>query len=129
MILPRKSWWLIWLAKPNKRLTREVRRAALYNFPRTPVSLPHILARTRDVDPILRRTVFAGVLSAEALPDPRILTIAQREEVVRNGLGDREPSVRKAAAGMLAGWLDLAEGDLLEVSYLFLAMGFIQGSN
>ncbi|OXC68612.1 hypothetical protein AYX13_02817 [Cryptococcus neoformans] len=92
----------------------EVRRAALYNFPRTPVSLPHILARTRDVDPILRRTVFAGVFSAEALPDPRILTIAQREEVVRNGLGDREPSVRKAAAGMLAGWLDLAEGDLLE---------------
>ncbi|KIR69079.1 condensin complex subunit 3 [Cryptococcus bacillisporus CA1873] len=92
----------------------EVRRAALYNFPRTPASLPHILARTRDVDPILRRTVFAGVLSAEALPDPRVLTIAQREEVVRNGLGDREPSVRKAAAGMLAGWLDLAEGDLLE---------------
>ncbi|OXB39504.1 hypothetical protein LQV05_000649 [Cryptococcus neoformans] len=92
----------------------EVRRAALYNFPRTPISLPHILARTRDVDPILRRTVFAGVFSAEALPDPRILTIAQREEVVRNGLGDREPSVRKAAAGMLAGWLDLAEGDLLE---------------
>ncbi|WVO20456.1 uncharacterized protein IAS62_001753 [Cryptococcus decagattii] len=92
----------------------EVRRAALYNFPRTPASLPHILARTRDVDPIIRRTVFAGVLSIEALPDPRVLTIAQREEVVRNGLGDREPSVRKAAAGMLAGWLDLAEGDLLE---------------
>lgn len=110
-----------------QRLTREVRRAALYNFPRTPVSLPHILARTRDVDPILRRTVFAGVFSAEALPDPRILTIAQREEVVRNGLGDREPSVRKAAAGMLAGWLDLAEGDLLEVSYSPLAMEPMQG--
>lgn len=36
--------------------------------------------------------------------------------------------MRKAAAGMLAGWLDLAEGDLLEVSHLSLAIGFIQGS-
>ncbi|WVQ85926.1 hypothetical protein IAT38_008094 [Cryptococcus sp. DSM 104549] len=92
----------------------EVRRAALYNLPCNPTTLPHILARTRDVDPILRRTVYAGSLSAEALPDPRILSIAQREEVVRNGLGDREGSVRKAAAGMLAGWVDMVEDDLLE---------------
>ncbi|WVN89766.1 uncharacterized protein L203_104996 [Cryptococcus depauperatus CBS 7841] len=92
----------------------EVRRAALYNFPRTLETLPFILARTRDIDPLLRRTVFAGVLSMEALPDPRVLTIAQREEIVRNGLGDREESVRKAAASMLAGWLDMADGDLLE---------------
>lgn len=94
---------------------REVRRAALYNLPRTPQTLPHILGRTRDIDPIIRRTVYAGSLSAAALPDPRVLSIAQREEVVRNGLGDREPAVRKAAAGMLGGWLDHAEGDLLEV--------------
>ncbi|WVQ70731.1 hypothetical protein IAR50_000253 [Cryptococcus sp. DSM 104548] len=92
----------------------EVRRAALYNFPQTPATLPHILARTRDVDPILRRTVFAGVLGADGLPDPRVLSIAQRESVVRNGLGDREGSVRKAAAGMLAGWLDTVEGDIIE---------------
>ncbi|KAK8850500.1 hypothetical protein IAR55_004418 [Kwoniella newhampshirensis] len=92
----------------------EVRRAALYNLPRIPATLPHILARTRDVDPILRRTVYAGSLSAAALPDPRVLSIAQREEVARNGLGDREGSVRKAAAGMLAGWVDMAEGDLIE---------------
>lgn len=35
--------------------------------------------------------------------------------------------MRKAAAGMLAGWLDLAEGDLLEVSYSPLAMEPMQG--
>ncbi|ORY20755.1 nuclear condensing complex subunit [Naematelia encephala] len=92
----------------------EVRRAALYNLPRTPVTLPHILARTRDTDPILRRTVYHGSLSATALPDARVLTIAQREELVRNGLGDREGNVRKAAAGMLGGWVDGAEGDLVE---------------
>lgn len=93
----------------------EVRRAALYNLPRTPATLAVILARTRDVDPILRRTVYQGSLSAAGLPDARVLTIAQREEVVRNGLGDRDPSVRKAAAAMLGGWLDQAEGNLVEV--------------
>ncbi|WVQ95614.1 hypothetical protein IAU59_002712 [Kwoniella sp. CBS 9459] len=92
----------------------EVRRAALYNLARTPMTLPHILARTRDIDPILRRTVYAGSLSATALPDARILSIAQREEIVRNGLGDREGTVRKATAGMLGGWVDQAEGNLLE---------------
>ncbi|OCF54753.1 condensin complex subunit 3 [Kwoniella mangroviensis CBS 10435] len=92
----------------------EVRRAALYNLPRNPTTLPHILARTRDIDPILRRTVYAGSLSATSLPDPRVLSIAQREEIVRNGLGDREGNVRKAAAGMLGGWVDLVEGDMIE---------------
>jgi hypothetical protein len=93
----------------------EVRRAALYNLPRTPATLPFILARTRDVDPILRRTVYHGSLSSAALPDSRILSIAQREEVVRNGLGDREGSVRKAAAGMLGDWLDQSGGELVDV--------------
>ncbi|WWC92262.1 uncharacterized protein L201_007216 [Kwoniella dendrophila CBS 6074] len=92
----------------------EVRRAALYNLPRNPNTLPHILARTRDIDPILRRTVYAGSLSASALPDPRVLSIAQREDIVRNGLGDREGTVRKATAGMLGGWVDLVEGDMIE---------------
>jgi condensin complex subunit 3 len=68
---------------------------------------------------VLRKTVFAGSLSSTALPDCRVLTVAQREEVVRNGLGDRDPAVRKAAAAMLGGWLEQAEGELLEVCLLF----------
>jgi condensin complex subunit 3 len=96
--------------------TSEVRRAALYNLPHESATLPHIMGRTRDVDPILRRTVYHGPLSATALPDPRILTIAQREKVVQYGLGDRESSVRKAAATMLGGWVDQAGGDLVQVS-------------
>jgi condensin complex subunit 3 len=50
------------------------------------------------------------------LPDARLLTIAQREKVVQYGLGDRESSVRKASAAMLAGWVDQVDGDLVEVS-------------
>jgi hypothetical protein len=57
------------------------------------------------------------------------LTIAQREEVVRNGLGDREGSVRKAAAGMLGGWVDGAQGDLIEVrTAVFDAAGLLRFS-
>lgn len=98
----------------------EVRRAALYNLPLTPTTLPLILARTRDIDPLLRRTVFHASLSAAVMPDPRVLSIAQREEIVRNGLGDRDAQVRKAAAGMLGGWVDGCEGDLLQVGRLAL---------
>lgn len=61
--------------------------------------------------------MYHGSLSASALPDARLLSIAQREQVVRNGLGDREGSVRKASAAMLGGWVDQVEGDLVEVRY------------
>ena len=67
------------------------------------------------MDATLRRIVYIGPLSTQSLPDPRVLSIAQREEVVKNGLGDREPAVRRAAAFMLGEWLTAAGGDLLEV--------------
>lgn len=78
--------------------------------------MPLIIARTRDVDPTLRRLVYNGSLSSVSLPDARVLSIAQREDVVRNGLGDREGNVRKATAGMLGGWYDQAGCDVIEVS-------------
>ena len=37
---------------------------------------------------------------------PRALTIAQRELIVRNGLGDREPAVRAAAGKLVGAWVD-----------------------
>lgn len=54
-----------------------------------------------------------------ALPTPLILSIAQREEVVRNGLGDREPAVRAAAANLIGGWVD-AVGGLEKVAIAIL---------
>ncbi|KAJ9110074.1 hypothetical protein QFC19_001745 [Naganishia cerealis] len=73
-------------------------------------------APTRDMDATLRRIAYLGPLSTQSIPDPRVLSIAQREEVVKNGLGDREPAVRRAAAFMLGEWLTAAGGDLLEVA-------------
>ena len=42
---------------------------------------------------------------------PRALTIAQREQIVRNGLGDREDSVKNAAAKLVATWVDVVRAD------------------
>jgi condensin complex subunit 3 len=39
-----------------------------------------------------------------------LLTIAQREEIVRYGLGDREPAVRSAAGSLVGKWADAVEG-------------------
>ncbi|CAL1698800.1 unnamed protein product [Somion occarium] len=103
----------------------EVRRFALLNTPLTPVTLPSILTRTRDVDNSVRTYLYAVILlppspstppSASAtrqpshsptrLNHPRQLTIAQRERVVKDGLGDREDKVRAAAGKMLGAWFD-----------------------
>ncbi|KAF8761781.1 Nuclear condensing complex subunit [Rhizoctonia solani] len=89
----------------------EVRRAALLNFAPTQRTLKTILARTRDVDTTLRKLVYHHVLSSLK---PEVLSVAQREEVVSNGLGDREESVRGAAARMIGTWVDAKNGDLLE---------------
>jgi condensin complex subunit 3 len=112
----------------------DVRRAALLNIPVTAQTLPAVLARTRDVDTTVRRLVYASVLLAHAeLPDdampgvahPRALTIAQRELIVRNGLGDREPAVRAAAGKLVGAWVDAVsvgtkKGSVLEDLLAFL---------
>ncbi|KAH9930472.1 nuclear condensing complex subunit [Epithele typhae] len=93
----------------------EVRRSALQSLPLSPSVLPHILTRTRDVDPSIRKAVYAHVLEkyctvsekAIGFTHPRILTVAQRELIVRNGLGDREPTVKSAAGQLLAHWAEI----------------------
>ncbi|KAL4072446.1 nuclear condensing complex subunit [Scleroderma yunnanense] len=97
----------------------EVRRAVLLNIPPAPHTLPAILARTRDTDTIMRKLVYSQVLENNCLTvdqtsmgvvHPRVLSIAQRELIIRNGLGDREPAVRAAAGSLLGTWVDVAQG-------------------
>ncbi|KAG1847661.1 nuclear condensing complex subunit [Suillus subalutaceus] len=99
----------------------DVRRAALLNIPLSSATLDAVLARTRDTDTIMRKLVYSAILvqhcfvsdgSAMGLVHPRVLTIAQREFIIRNGLGDREPAVRQAAALLLSKWVDVARGDV-----------------
>ncbi|TFY58884.1 hypothetical protein EVJ58_g6127 [Rhodofomes roseus] len=104
----------------------EVRRCALMHVPLTPRTVPAVLTRSRDVDPIVRKLLFATILamggstsksrsrkyqSSSKFEHPRQLTLAQREKVVRDGLGDREGAVRVAASQGIAIWFDILSGD------------------
>lgn len=100
-----------------KRLTlafahSEVRKAALLNIPFAPATITAILSRIRDPEASIRRAVYDVVLS-EKLENPKQLSIAQREDLVRSGLRDREPTVRTAAARLIGEWADKCEGDLV----------------
>ncbi|KAF9066728.1 nuclear condensing complex subunit [Rhodocollybia butyracea] len=88
----------------------EVRRAALVNLPVTPETLAVIITRTRDTDTLTRKLAYSAVLEPK-LAHPRHLTIAQREEITKAGLGDREAVVRVAAGKMITKWLDIAMGE------------------
>ncbi|KAG8963687.1 hypothetical protein FRC00_005396 [Tulasnella sp. 408] len=99
----------------------DVRRAALLNIAATKVTLDAILSRTRDQDTTIRKLLYAHVLAG--LPHPKLLTIAQREEVVKNGLKDRESSVRTAAGRLVGGWVELFEGGLVELLKMFDLIG------
>ncbi|KAG6903032.1 hypothetical protein C0995_007465 [Termitomyces sp. Mi166 len=95
----------------------DVRRAAALNFPIDETTIPAVLDRTRDTDTTIRKLVYSAILEKNVTvggddrmmgpTHPRALTIAQRELIIRNGLGDREPSVRAAAASLLGRWVDV----------------------
>ncbi|KAF7375150.1 Condensin complex subunit 3 [Mycena sanguinolenta] len=95
----------------------EVRRATLVNIPVNSNSLPAVLARARDTETTIRKLLYSSVLTqtASSAASPHTLTIAQRELIVRHGLGDREMTVRNAAADLLGTWIDvIAEGEKTE---------------
>ncbi|KZV66382.1 hypothetical protein PENSPDRAFT_612674 [Peniophora sp. CONT] len=98
----------------------DVRRVALANIPLTPETLPHVIARTRDSDNVTRRYVYQGVFEKhihDSDPErqgefgethPRVLSIAQREEILRAGLADRADGVREAASALVRAWVSVS---------------------
>ncbi|KAJ7185293.1 nuclear condensing complex subunit [Mycena filopes] len=91
----------------------DVRRAALIHIPLTAATLPSLLPRARDVDPLARKLLYTAVLIPR-LAHPRHLSVAQRETLVQTGLGDREPAVRLAAGKMVAAWFAVVQGEVGE---------------
>ncbi|ORE13224.1 hypothetical protein BCV71DRAFT_246469 [Rhizopus microsporus] len=66
-----------------------------------------------DLDPINRRVVYLKPLSE--IRDFRLLTSEQRNNVLKWGLNDRDPLVRKAVAKMLSTkWIQQANNNLIE---------------
>ncbi|PWZ02560.1 ARM repeat-containing protein [Testicularia cyperi] len=108
----------------------EVRRAALFNITATEETQPFLLERLRDVDPINRRCVYLGSLSmklqtqiqamqtggaaaAAAGPSRLGLDMDAAGEVLRIGMGEREPSVKRAAKKLVTAWFDACGSDLV----------------
>jgi len=74
----------------------DVRKLLLLNLPLSPVTLPYLLERARDVDPATRRALYSKLLPA--LGDFRHLSLSMREKLLRWGLRDRDENVKKATA-------------------------------
>ncbi|TIB14601.1 hypothetical protein E3P89_00914 [Wallemia ichthyophaga] len=92
--------------------TVAVRRVALINVFPTPLTIPALLTRARDIDPVTRKSVFEGSQLSDALKDVRSIRLSPRENLIRAGLGDRDPIVQKACAGLLSTWVDRADNNL-----------------
>ena len=103
----------------------EVRRAALFNTTPRAATLPYLLERLQDVDATNRRCVYQGSLRMLLDAQPRVeheghsvvaaLGLSDRAaaEVVRTGMHERDPTVRRAARKLAGHWLDACGGDLL----------------
>lgn len=95
----------------------EARRAALFNLPVTPATLPFLLERLRDVDAVNRRCVYLGTLNTGLPQHPGALQLSadQAHHVVKTGLGEREETVKKACAKLIGTWADREQGDGLKL--------------
>ncbi|ORY04342.1 hypothetical protein K493DRAFT_253568 [Basidiobolus meristosporus CBS 931.73] len=91
----------------------EVRRAVFYNIELTEAILPYILERARDVDATNRKCIY--LRSMIEIGDFRILSIDDREKLLKWGLSDRDANVKKACSKMLSEhWISQADNNLLE---------------
>lgn len=90
-----------------------MRRVILFNIDPVPETLPYIVERARDLDPINRRVVYLKPLSD--IPDFRVFGLEERNQILEWGLNDRNALVRKAATKMLCEkWIGHANNNLLE---------------
>ncbi|CAI2182005.1 16196_t:CDS:10 [Funneliformis geosporum] len=92
----------------------EVRRAVLLNIEFSEKTIPYIFNRARDIDASIRCNVYTR--SKEEIGDFRVLSIEVRENLLKHGLTDRDPQVKKACSNMLAnGWIKHANDNFLEL--------------
>lgn len=90
----------------------EVRRAALLNLVKSRHSLPELMERARDVNHINRRLVYSRI--SKELPPFTELDLTLKENILKWGLNDRDPSVRLSAEGLLTyTWLPQVNDDIL----------------
>ncbi|KAI8986589.1 nuclear condensing complex subunit [Pilobolus umbonatus] len=91
----------------------ELRRVILFNIDVNEETLPFIVERVRDIDPINRRVVYLKPLSE--ISDYKLLSLDDRHKILEWGLNDRDVLVQKGARKMLsAHWIRHANNNLIE---------------
>ncbi|MFT7807528.1 condensin complex subunit 3-like [Arapaima gigas] len=91
----------------------EVRRAVLSCIAPCAHTLPRILKRTRDVKENVRKLAYQVLAEKVHI---RALTIAQRVNLVQQGLNDTSEAVKEVVQRkLLPAWLRLLQGDVLEL--------------
>ena len=78
----------------------DVRRAALMQMEPTKATVPTVIAVTRDRSDAVRREAYRYIRDRV---DIRALPMADRVKLLREGLADRTPTVRKECVSMLCG--------------------------
>ena len=92
-----------------------VRRTIIKCIGATRLTLPHVVRRTLDVDERVRRLAYKFIADKIHI---KSLTIAQREEIVKRGLNDRNENVRKMVSKELVpSWLRLCNDNIIELLY------------
>lgn len=99
----------------------DVRRTVLEALNVTEATLGRILLRCRDIDAGVRKSLFSRKMGEI---DVRVLSIKQRDELLRCGLRDRDAGVRKAVIEMVfTRWIAVADNNLVQ---LLLSLDVIQ---
>lgn len=73
----------------------EVRKSCLWNIESTTQTLPYLLKRTRDVDALVRKSVYLRLLEDGEF-NLKQLSKDHKGELLKAGLYDRDASVKKA---------------------------------
>lgn len=94
-------------------LKADVRRTCLKNIEKNRFTEPYIVERARDVDPSIRKLLFAKILpTCKKFTDIRS---TNRQKLLEWGLRDRDENVRKAAANWVTTtWMNDVDNDLKE---------------
>lgn len=91
----------------------EVRRAVLSCIAPSAKTLPKIVERTKDVKEAVRKLAYQVLAEKVHM---RAMSIAQRVQLLQQGLNDRSDAVRQAVQKhLLQGWLRFTEGNILEL--------------
>eukprot|EP01083_Nonionella_stella_P065978 173343_1 len=94
-------------------VSKDVRKECVRNLGICRETLHYLLTRIRDASGQVRRAAFATL--KEKLMDIRVLTIYQRNHILKSGLEDRDPLVRReCSSALLEVWFPRVNSDLLQ---------------